>query len=193
MFLLKTPRKNEPDKLKPWKGSAYWNSNVECNVSIDVIMHLLFLGVVKSIKEVMNKFLRKEKNWFKLNERNNKVYNILRSLGLYWLPVIDGNNGWVSENYLGFSRLINWYYIPNNDITLQQIKCNNIKEKRAINCNLIGSLYSMLVSILVRKTSYDQIKKTDRNIQLFLSNLDTFDKLCYREKRDSNNNANKRI
>ena len=165
---IKNVAKKDPDKFKPWKGGPYWSSNGEFNAFIDVIMHLLFLGVVKSIKEVMNEFLRKERNWFKLNERNNKVYNILRSLGLYWLPVIDGNNGWVSENYLGFSGLIKWYYVPNNEIILQQMKCKNIKEKRAITCNLIGSLHSILASILVRKTSYDQIKKTDKNIKLYI-------------------------
>ena len=103
---IKNVAKKDPDKLKPWKVDPYWNSNVEFNAFIDVIMHLRFLGVVKSIKEVMNGLIRKERNWFKLNERSNEVYNILRSLGLYWLPVIDGNNVWVSENYLGFSRLI---------------------------------------------------------------------------------------
>ena len=65
----------------------------------------------------MNELVEKEKNWFKFIENNNEVYNIIRSLGICCLSVIDGNNGWVSENYLGFSRLIKWYYIPNNEIT----------------------------------------------------------------------------
>ena len=73
------------------------------------------------------------------------------------------------------------------------MKCKNIKEKCDINCNLIGSLYSMLASILVRKKSCNQIKKTDRNIKLFLSNLNTFDKLNYREKRDSKKHVKKPI
>ena len=40
----------------------------------------------------------------------------------------------------------------------------------------------MLSSILVKKTNYNQINETERNIKLFLSDLDTFDKMIQRSR-----------
>ena len=49
--------KKHPEKYLTWKGGPYWTSNIPFNVFIDVIMHLLFLGIVKSCKEMMTKWI----------------------------------------------------------------------------------------------------------------------------------------
>ena len=45
-------QKNE-EKYKEWRGSDYWNSSMNLDNFVDVIMHLLFLGVAKASKELL--------------------------------------------------------------------------------------------------------------------------------------------
>ena len=40
-----------------------------------------------------------------------KVCSVLEKWGICWLKIINTNSGWVSENYLGFSRIMKWFYI----------------------------------------------------------------------------------
>ena len=39
--------------FQKWQGGPYWTSNIKFKSFIDVIMHLLFLGVTKTCKEIM--------------------------------------------------------------------------------------------------------------------------------------------
>ena len=55
-------------------------------------------------------------------------------------------------------------------------KCRGKQETIYLFQRLTASLYSMLSVILARTTNHEHIKKTDRYIQLFLSNLDNFQK-----------------
>ena len=37
-----------PQKYEAWKGSPYWKSGIEMYYFVDVVMHLLFLGITKA-------------------------------------------------------------------------------------------------------------------------------------------------
>ena len=69
-------------------------------------MHLLFLGIVKASYA----FIR---DWISKNKRSPifkiimvKVYETVPSMKLDWLKLIDQESGWVSDNYLGYCRLV---------------------------------------------------------------------------------------
>ena len=34
------------------------------------------------------------------------------NMGLEWCKLLDTDSGWVSDNYLAFTRIIKWYYYP---------------------------------------------------------------------------------
>jgi hypothetical protein len=81
---------------------------------IDVVMHLIFLGVVKT-------FVQHVQIWAKRKGKNEgllcQVSGVLESvqvLGLSWckaMPYSKGKlGGWVSENYLALVRLLKWFY-----------------------------------------------------------------------------------
>ena len=83
-------------------------------MTIDAIMHLIFLGLVKSLVLLIME-------WFALygldaefRRRQEKILEPLRKMGLDWLNVMlykgEKLGGWVSENYLGFSRIMVWFY-----------------------------------------------------------------------------------
>ena len=48
---------NEPVKYELWKGGVYWRSSTSLECFTDVIMHLLFLGIVKASIELLSKWI----------------------------------------------------------------------------------------------------------------------------------------
>ncbi len=81
--------------------------------SIDVIMHLLFLGVVKTVVISLDE-------WLKLRGKSERFLSCacylsaVSELQLSWCKVIKFSGGkmagWVSENYLGLVRILPWFY-----------------------------------------------------------------------------------
>jgi hypothetical protein len=84
---------------------------VDVNDSIEVVMHLLFLGIVRSLaKDVVYPFLSARKQWTSYVDRVKKIMQRISKLHIPWLvlqPIgISGSfGGWVSENYLGYCRV----------------------------------------------------------------------------------------
>ena len=56
-----------------------------------------------------------------------------------------------------------------------------------------GSLYYMLSLILARTSSHEHVKRTDRNIKLFLSNLDRLQKMLQKETVNNGQEIHKPI
>ena len=95
-----------------WKGGPYWNSNLNLDQFIDVIMHLIFLGIIKATNGLIQKWIgiALKLNQFKLSFK--KIFPPIVNMGLDWCKLIDTEAGWVSDNYLTFARIMKWYYYP---------------------------------------------------------------------------------
>jgi hypothetical protein len=84
---------------------------VDVNDSIEVVMHLLFLGITRSLaKDTVYPFISARKQWSSYVDRVNTLFSRAQKMNIYWVrpqPVgISGSfGGWVSENYLAYSRL----------------------------------------------------------------------------------------
>lgn len=92
------------------------SDHIEVGDSIEVVMHLLFLGIVRSLaKDVLHTFLAARKQWSTFTDRVNDVLQRAQSLSLYWLRTQPINTssfgGWVSENYLALGRVIKFIAI----------------------------------------------------------------------------------
>jgi len=61
---LKDRKEECPDQFEPWKGPAAWQcEGVELDDCIDAIMHLLFLGIVKSTLQHTVEWLKLKKSF----------------------------------------------------------------------------------------------------------------------------------
>ena len=45
------------NKFTLWKGGPYRNSNIKLDQFVDVIMHLIFLGITKSTRDLIQKWI----------------------------------------------------------------------------------------------------------------------------------------
>jgi hypothetical protein len=98
----------------PLSWQALGKEDDSLGLFVDVLMHLLFLGIVKSVIKEINRWMSRQKLFSDFKERGGKLSKILQELRLDWLPVLDFRHGtcggWVSENFVAFSRLTTWFY-----------------------------------------------------------------------------------
>ena len=84
---------------------------IDVNDSIEVVMHLLFLGIVRSLaKDTVYSFLSSRKQWSGYVDRVRSLFSRIGGLGIYWMKLHPMSKhgsfgGWVSENYLAYSRI----------------------------------------------------------------------------------------
>ena len=107
--------KSNPDSYKPKLSMPSWDYTNCLDYCVDVIMHLLFLGVVKTTLKRLRDWIGKQAYYPGLKKRFkrfNQLLHCCRSMG--WLKLRDyceiGCGGWISENYLAFSRLLQWFF-----------------------------------------------------------------------------------
>jgi hypothetical protein len=91
-----------------------WNRGNDLDIHIYVPMHLLFLGITKTLVRMIQAWcaLRGSTNNFTMHVTG--VMETFDGLGLYWLVCVPYTGaklgGWISENTLALARLMSWFY-----------------------------------------------------------------------------------
>jgi hypothetical protein len=91
-----------------------WNRGNDLDIHIDVQIHLLFLGITKTLVRMIQAWcdLRGSTNNFTMHITG--VMETFDGLGLSWLVCVPYTGaklgGWISENYLTVTRLMSWFY-----------------------------------------------------------------------------------
>lgn len=80
----------------------------------DVIMHLIFLGIVKTTNIIIQSCLSAQTKWKSFKRSTETYLKEFQIMTIEWIPIqpYQGGKmgGWVSENFLGFSRIMPWFY-----------------------------------------------------------------------------------
>jgi hypothetical protein len=105
---------NNPGLYQPCAFPDTYERGLELKQHINVAMHLLFLGIVKTSAKQTWRWLASQKKVPHFTKLVKGSLEVIEKLGLSWCKVLPVNGikfgGWVSENFLGLSRLIKWYY-----------------------------------------------------------------------------------
>ena len=219
--LLMCDHAKNPEKYCHWKGGPFWKSNLQLSQFVDVLMHLLFLGVTKSTKDLILDWITQTKrlNGYKLFA--NDIFYHLAGMGLDWCKLLVATSGWVSDNYIAFARICKWFYYPivflhqnevykeptlslnkwyvkmckewlaaygydtNGTVSVLKERIEGIRNDPLTSLklhkppcgseqeigNLIGSMLSMITSLMTKEVCNESIYKMDREIKIFLSFL----------------------
>jgi len=104
----------DPPLYEKWKHPPIWDSGLQLQQSVEPGMHQLFLGVTKTIILEVQNWCTLRKKHSSLKRHINAMNKMVMQLHLSWCKVQpyvgDKLGGWVSENYLGFARLLPWVY-----------------------------------------------------------------------------------
>ena len=170
-FIRLHPTLTPPDF---WKPPTMWTRNVPLSCHIDVPMHLLFLGIVKSTLSIIHDWATSQQ--IKVNLTRSSEFNLqrIKSIHLSWCKTIpyskEGPTGWVSENYVGLCKLVTWFYAAfvTNHIRLQ--------EDRTMITILIVSLRLMICRVMATSFTEQSINLMEKSIKVFLNAYTEVDK-----------------
>ena len=122
-------------------------------------MHLLFLGVVWTRRNLVIEWINSNKNKATYIIMKQYMYRTIPLLKLDWCKMIDAKSGWVSNNYLAYCRLVKWMYHPIT--TLQTDKVDKHCSKDNINM-MIGGILFMVSQIMKRDVTDDTPSQMNR-------------------------------
>ena len=78
-----------PSKYTKWIGGPYYNGTLEIYQFLDCIMHLLFLGVVKTTKGVITDWINRNKKKNFYNVMKKYMYKHIPYFKFDWCKVIE--------------------------------------------------------------------------------------------------------
>ena len=89
---------------KKWKMPATWDRGITLAQHIDVPMHLLFLGIVKTCIQMVHEWMTKRHKCATFVKYATGALESIQVLGLSWckcIPYKTGKlGGWISEFFL---------------------------------------------------------------------------------------------
>ena len=107
-----------------WKTPATWDRGITLQQHIDVPMHLLFLGVVKTCIQMVHEWMSKRHKCATFVKYTRGALESIQALGLSWckcIPYKTGKlGGWISEIFLAHARLLHWFYGSIDDVAIDQ-------------------------------------------------------------------------
>ena len=111
---VQTQLNENPSDYEDWIVPSSWRRNMELEDHVDVIMHLVFLGIVKKVTMKIHKWGECRHQFSPLISYMTKICDSFLHLNLSWIHIIKYTGrkmgGWVSENYIGLSRIFKWEY-----------------------------------------------------------------------------------
>jgi len=110
--LLKLDFDKDPAKYSHWRGGPFWKSNLNLYQFVDVLMHLLFLWITKSTREIILHWITDTKRINGYKKFANSIFYHIAEMSLDWCKLIVAKSGWVSDNYIAFARVCKWFYLP---------------------------------------------------------------------------------
>jgi hypothetical protein len=146
-------KKKLTTKYQMLSTPVLWNRVNDLEIHIDVPMHLLFLGITKSIVRMLQARCALRGSTHDFTKHVVGVMETFNGLGLSWLVYFPYTGaklgGWISENYLALAWLMCWFYsklstvvtdydffqprTPQKDWTMKQnMGCINIKCKGSL-------------------------------------------------------------
>jgi hypothetical protein len=113
---LMEEKQNDIVSYYKWVFPVMWDDSIPTDIYAEVPMHLLFLGIVKTIMmDVCQWKIVKGKNLSFIKYATG-ILNAIEKLQLHWLKLLPYSNkkfrGWVGANYVAMGRLLKWFYHP---------------------------------------------------------------------------------
>jgi hypothetical protein len=105
-----------------------WTRGDSLQCHIDVVMHLLFLGITKTTVLLVRDWVKANASFPTFQKYAKPIFRKVPKVGWCTTAPYTGDKlgGWVSENYLAFARLSCWFYGPLESIVSKQANQPNI-------------------------------------------------------------------
>lgn len=161
--------------------SAWYHRTCDISIFVDVPMHLLMLGVVKTVMITVGDWLRLLKKNSIFKKAVEGILNEIKSLNLEWCKILeypktDKTGGWVSENFAAMARLGGWFYSMINFLFPEDLQQASIDGDRVIQSGdiqrLVCSMCLMIKTVMSSNSAAHDADKLEALVRYFLINYD---------------------
>ena len=172
---------NHPNPSSTMIFPPLWNSNTELDRFIDIPMHLLFLGVIKSTIEWTFQWLKLHKVLKSFGNKVDSSHMQIKQLQCDFCKIEGfkngqemGTSGWRAENHLAFSRIMTFSFsfikdlIPNKDEYKHEI----------LSFELLHHACLCMITRLMTPHSIEK-EEIDDHIKIFLTILDIGERVTF--------------
>ena len=179
------------DCLNDFEIPSFWNGPHSLSQCVDAPMHLLFLGILKSIMTLTTDWLTglPTPKYKAYGDKINPLLKRISKLNLSWIRINAFSSkreytlgGWISSHYSAFCRIMCIAYAPVRHIINADNNTVDSFERMILLNNLCFSL------LLSRDNSMNKL--VPDIIKLFLSMVDNFEKSMFDEKQYYSNSGN---
>ena len=174
---------NHPNPSSTMTFPPLWNTDTQLHQYIDLPMHLLFLGVTKSIIDFTFEWLKLHKCLTSFGNQVESYHMLIKQLQCGFCKVESFTNGqeintsgWRADNHLAFARIMTYSFgfirdlIPNKDEFKHEI----------ISFELLHHSCLCMISRLMTSHRVTKIE-IDDYIKIFLSVLDLGERVTFTE------------
>ena len=160
-----------------YKVPPSWYDYNDLSIFVDVPMHLLMLGITKSVMLKIGKWLRNYNLNAMFVTMSNDILRSIKSLNIEWCKILeyprtDKTGGWVSENFSAMGRLGIWFYTNLENIPDAKKELANVSEI----LDLVESLCLLLKTAMCLRTTMKEVDHLEAIIRMFLINYDIIDR-----------------
>ena len=112
--LIMERAKQSPHLYEKWVKPVIWNSGMDMDQVICIIMHLLFLGLSKHMMSSVQNWAKTQRKGKAFTAYAKGLLEAVAKLNVPWCkpqPYGEGTAGsWVSEDYLSLAKIMPWFY-----------------------------------------------------------------------------------
>jgi hypothetical protein len=105
---------NNPEIYQKYIHPSTWKTKNDIQAYVEAPMHLLFLGIAKTMFSDINNWLSKINKYSSFLKTTEGILESVEKLKLPWLKVLGYPKGkfggWVAENFLALTRIQLWFY-----------------------------------------------------------------------------------
>ena len=155
---------------------------------IEAVMHMLFLGITKTIGMMIRDLFKMYGRWSTFHKSTQPYLHQLKNYSLHYCRVWTFGSHekpfspWQSENHLAYARC---FKMIGSNMTLLLGKTNNEERQQAVSAakSTISAWSACISRLMLKPNNKDNSNSAERHIKLFLSAVNDLDEIIMDKKR----------
>jgi hypothetical protein len=115
-------KENKPFLCEIWPTPPMWHRENPMKANLDAIMHMLFLGIIKTVVRMVMHWCKRRGKLNELLDQLKGTTEALMDLNLEWLRLLQflgvKLGGMASENYMAICRIMPWLFCELRSVTM---------------------------------------------------------------------------
>ena len=143
-------------------------SAIELKAFLELAMHQIFLGTVKTVFETMDEFIKQNQDSEAFMKLINPYLVEMREFRLSWFQIRElPKSSWVSDQFIAWAHCMTWVY---------SMYCENSEGHSAAKASAMRMIHSLdvMISFLIEADHEIDVEHAESIIKVFLNSCNDF-------------------